>query len=215
MLMEFLLGKVPQIVKSNLQIKKMFLQQRNLSGSEGFVKNEKIRKIVNYKGNEVSGIEWKPLKQCRKKSYLFLDIKTQTAICTKDKRVAFMASHISINEKFVTRKMNHDNAKKREVTNVYYFQINGIKKTLCKKCFCNTLDEKEKFLPLALHHLTSVERRPQSTENTEEQLEEKQYLPSHLNLRIIYDMYCEKAQNPVSRKIYENEFHGMNLSFNA
>lgn len=42
---------------------------------------------------------------------------------------------------------------------------------------------------------------------------EKKFLPSHLNLRIMYDLYCEKTEKPVSRKIYEREFHNMKLCF--
>lgn len=42
---------------------------------------------------------------------------------------------------------------------------------------------------------------------------DKKYLPSHLNLRIMYDLYCEKTDKPVSRKIYEREFHNMKLFF--
>lgn len=42
---------------------------------------------------------------------------------------------------------------------------------------------------------------------------DKRYLPSHLNLRIMYDLYKEGETQPVGRTIYEKEFHNMKLSF--
>lgn len=39
------------------------------------------------------------------------------------------------------------------------------------------------------------------------------YLPAHLDLTVMYKLYCENQETPVSRPIYEREFHKMNISF--
>ncbi|KAJ8874297.1 hypothetical protein PR048_025143 [Dryococelus australis] len=39
------------------------------------------------------------------------------------------------------------------------------------------------------------------------------YLPPYLNLQVMYDLYCEGKEKPVSRGIYEREFHKVNISF--
>lgn len=42
----------------------------------------------------------------------------------------------------------------------------------------------------------------------------RKYLPPHLNLQIMYKLYCERNHtSPVSRPIYEREFHKLNISF--
>lgn len=44
-------------------------------------------------------------------------------------------------------------------------------------------------------------------------LNDKNYLPNHLNLKIMFGLYREyETVKPVSRKIYENEFHKLKLS---
>lgn len=42
---------------------------------------------------------------------------------------------------------------------------------------------------------------------------DKKYLPSHLTLQIMYELYCENRDEVVSRRIYENEFHKLKLAF--
>lgn len=45
----------------------------------------------------------------------------------------------------------------------------------------------------------------------------RRYLPPHLSLSLMYNLYCDQINStqrkPVSRQIYEREFHKMNLSF--
>lgn len=41
----------------------------------------------------------------------------------------------------------------------------------------------------------------------------KKYLPPHLNLQKMYNLYCEGRTNNVSRSIYEREFKKLNISF--
>lgn len=41
----------------------------------------------------------------------------------------------------------------------------------------------------------------------------KRYLPAHLTLQKMYDLYCEGRETKVSRKLYEKEFHKLNLAF--
>ncbi|CAH2104535.1 unnamed protein product [Euphydryas editha] len=41
----------------------------------------------------------------------------------------------------------------------------------------------------------------------------KKYLPSHLTIKKMYDLFCENRENPPSVKIYSQEFHKLGLSF--
>lgn len=42
---------------------------------------------------------------------------------------------------------------------------------------------------------------------------DSRYLPSHLNFLKMYRLYCEQTESPVSRGIYEREFHKLKLKF--
>lgn len=144
----------------------------------------------------------------------------------------------------VTRKRKPDSLKDREVTHEYFLEFNGKRVSVCKDCFCKTLDEKPKFIATSIKNkgfntsgiTIDDERGKNATSNkrSEEDINEvrahiksfpsyeshytrrtndKRYLPSHLNLRIMYDFYKEGRNNPVGRTLYEREFHELKLDF--
>jgi hypothetical protein len=72
------------------------------------------------------------------------------ALGSRDRRVQFLSSLIEVQETQVTRKRKIDSSKKRDVTFNYHFDVCGQRKRVCKSCFTNTLDEKTKFIALAV-----------------------------------------------------------------
>lgn len=150
-------------------------------------------------------------------------------------KIAFVAEHVNSKEKPSSGKRKGQNSKTRNITSEYFLEING-SRHVCKGCFCRTLDKKKKIIRLVLENksltisgVTIHDQRgkTQSTKKkTEEELEVrnhknsfpdheshyarrtigKKFLPSHLNLTIMYNLYREKYENPASRKIYGKEF---------
>lgn len=163
---------------------------------------------------------------------------------TRDRRVQFISGLVEKREPKTTRRRKLDFTKTREVTYLYYFEINGKRENVCKKCFLSILDETPKFLSEVMKNknkyvcgITDKDSRglhSPANKISEEQitkvishiksfsyeshytrkLNDKKYLPNHLNLKIMFDLYREyKTEKPVSRKIYENEFHKLKLAF--
>lgn len=203
------------------------------------------------KGKDIPERNMKSLKQCRMKCSEILDDVTRQVIFAEywslgshDRRVQYISSLIETAPTKVSRKRKTDSMKCRDVTHLYHLEIQGERKNVCKSCFLNTLDEKEKFVRLALlnklQHMSSVTetdkrgRHSPANKISEESREEvkrhinsfpsyeshytrrnndKKYLPCHLNLRLMYKLYCDISNKAVSRSVYEEEFHKMNLSF--
>ncbi|XP_074037188.1 uncharacterized protein [Leptinotarsa decemlineata] len=144
------------------------------------------------------------------------------ALGTHDKRVAFIARLITRKEKQVIRHRKPKSAKTREVTYQYSFEINGRRVEVCKDCFCRTTQEDKRGKQSTANKRTELEMNDVRAHNNSFQAHErhytrktndKKYLQSHLNLRIMYNLYKEGRENFISRTIYEREFHKMKLSF--
>ncbi|KAF0714630.1 Uncharacterized protein FWK35_00026668 [Aphis craccivora] len=147
-------------------------------------------------------------------------------IGTRDRRVQFISGLVEKREPKTTRKRKLDFTKTREVTYLYYFEINGKRENVCKKCFLSILDETPKFLSEVMKNknkyvcgITDKDSRglhSPANKISEEQitkvishiksfssyeshytrkLNDKKYLPNHLNLKIIIkqkNLYPEK-----------------------
>lgn len=148
-------------------------------------------------------------------------------------------------EEIQTRRIRKEVApKQRSVTYKYAFEIDGQRRTVCKRCFQATLDETEKFIRNTLinksqsrsgtvHEDRRGKHEPKNKTTTDRiqnvvahiqsfpkyeshytrRVNNRNYLPSELNLAKMYKLYCEICPNPVGRTIYESEFHKLNLAF--
>lgn len=137
--------------------------ENDVRKSSRAIRRERTSKIhsgqryVGVSGNVVMAREMKDLKDCRKKckTYLSIDIRKSIfdeywSLGSHDKRVAFIANLINSKEKQVTRKRKAESLKNREITLEYFLEVNGKRISVCKDCFCRTLDEKQKFIKLAV-----------------------------------------------------------------
>ncbi|CAH1118124.1 unnamed protein product [Phaedon cochleariae] len=232
-------------MKKPFSIQKVKTRKRNRNSGKQY---------VTAKGKIKKPREMKPLRtNCRNKCRNVLDEEVRQTIFREywslgeyDKRVAFVASLISAQDKKITRmKVEGKSTKNRTYSYVYSLEIKGSKHIVCKTCFLNTLGETEKFVSVALSKklsttcgITEPDRRgkhvpshktPQFKIN---QVNEhilsfpayeshysgrhtsKKYLASSLNLSTMYKLYCEKyPDQPVSIKIYSQEFHKTGLKF--
>lgn len=108
---------------------------------------------VNSSGNEVTGRQMQPLKSCRKKCIEILTDDIRISIFNEywslgdhGKRVNFISSLINSADKKTSRVRCINSNKTRDLTLNYFFEINGKRHSVCKDCFCKTLDEKEGFI---------------------------------------------------------------------
>jgi len=108
---------------------------------------------VNSSGNEVTGRQMQPLKSCRKKCIEILTDDIRSSIFNEywslgdhEKRVNFISSLINSADKKTSRVRCINSNKTRDLILNYFFEINGKRHSVCKDCFCKTLDEKEGFI---------------------------------------------------------------------
>lgn len=159
------------------------------------------------------------------------------------RRVDFIGSSVTRKNIKSSRKRNTNNLKKRNATCEYYFNFDGQLKMCCKKCFLTTLDENEKFVRSVIENkncnvsgITKLDARGKRlpvNKTTDEAIlnvqkhilsfrtyehyirrtNDPKYLPSHLNLTLMYKLYRSECNEPVSRTIYEREFKKTKLKF--
>lgn len=142
-----------------------------------------------------------------------------------------------------------DKQRHRQFSYEYYFEIEGKKLKVCKKCFVLTIGETNSFVeeclkkkqksavpgiipsqskrgsaPSANKHDTEtrdlvkkhINSFPRYESHYTRKQTAKQYLPSHLNVSLMHNLYMEDTEygaNKVSRTVYSEIFHQMNLSF--
>lgn len=63
-----------------------------------------------------------------------------------------------------------------------------------------------------INHISSV---PKYKSHYTRKNSDRWYFPAHLNLQILYNEYKRVTKDPVSRNIYEKEFHKLNISFKS
>lgn len=130
--------------------------------------------------------------------------------------------------------------KNRTFTMKYHVTVNGSNIDVCKGCFMDIYAVSAKFIevavgkkmknpagvvskdgrgmsshPLAdsklqevIDHLNSF---PKYKSHYARNKTDKQFLPNHLTAKIMYAEYCKAVDEPVSRWIYEREFHKLDL----
>ena len=133
--------------------------------------------------------------------------------------------------------------KNRQYSHTYHLSVKGLDVSVCKQCFIKVLRVSPKAIEIAASHklcgsgsVKTDERGSSIPANTlsEEMLDEvvnhiksfpayeshysrsktdKKFLPSHLDLNIMYKLYKLGSAKPVSRWSYEREFHKLGLSF--
>ncbi|XP_050515795.1 uncharacterized protein LOC126890691 isoform X1 [Diabrotica virgifera virgifera] len=191
------------------------------------------------------------LKPCRSKCADFFTFDVRQTIFqeywslgTHDRRTQYISGLVTCKNTMTTRKRNEDSAKSRQVTYTYHLEYKGERRVVCKTCFMDILDEKEKFVRIALTNkgnhrsgITDADKRGRKspgnkkTEHMREliinhinsfpQYEShytrrdniNKYLPNHLSLKKMYELYREAVTEPVSRTLYEEQFHKMKLKF--
>ncbi|XP_039278861.1 uncharacterized protein LOC120350295 [Nilaparvata lugens] len=210
---------------------------------------------ISTSGKEVGKRELKPMRKCRNECFRILEepnplLRSQIfaeywSLGSRDKRSDFISKCVTSTEVKTSRKREPNGKKKREITYQYCFEVEGIRKTVCKECFLGTLGEKPRFVRYTLDKkkssvtgiITGDKRGktvPPANKTTEESLNyvrkhilsfpsykshysrrtnDKNYLPSHLNIQTMYDLYKKDHNNPVSIKIYTREFKTFNLAF--
>ncbi|XP_030757047.1 uncharacterized protein LOC115882918 isoform X2 [Sitophilus oryzae] len=116
------------------------------------------------RGKTVPSRILKPLRDnCRNKCKNVLSDKIRNTIFEEywslgshDRRVAFIAGLVGIQEKNITRKKIEGRPTKNRInTYKYKFIIHGEEISVCKTCFCNTLGETEKFITCAMQNKLS------------------------------------------------------------
>jgi len=157
------------------------------------------------------------------------------------RRLDFIAAAVTKTKTVVTRKRVDTSLKERNVTYHYYFTIDGnCKKCFLitldeKEKFVRTVVENKytnsvtgitkkdqrglgpspnKISEAAImdvhKHILSF---PAYESHYTRKTNNKKYLPSHLNLKKMYELYRLTTSEPVGRTIYEREFKTTNLSF--
>lgn len=156
------------------------------------------------------------------------------------KRISYISNLIETAGTKVTRKRENLASGKRNnrsTTNTFHLQIKGERVKVCRGCFMKVYDVSQMFITTAIKtRSTSVSGIPQPANNKYSNdaiiavvqhiksfpnyeshytrgTNDKKYLPPHLNIQKIYSLYCENNSNSVSRKIYSQEFHKLNLRF--
>ncbi|KAE8741426.1 hypothetical protein FOCC_FOCC013026 [Frankliniella occidentalis] len=132
--------------------------------------------------------------------------------------------------------------RKRENSFVYFVCLNGTNIKVCKGCFMDTYKVTRKFIEIcqgakienpagvpradargsasksvdevrlqnAIDHINSF---PKYQSHYARQRTESKFLPNHLTEKLMYDEYCKKEDNPVSRWTYSREIKKLGLKF--
>ncbi|KAK3913141.1 ATP-dependent 6-phosphofructokinase [Frankliniella fusca] len=132
--------------------------------------------------------------------------------------------------------------RKRENSFEYFVCLNGSNIKVCKGCFMQTYNVSRKFVEICqgakLENPAGVPRRdsrgsasksvekvrlqnaidhinsfPKYQSHYARQRTESKFLPNHLTEKLMYDEYCKKEDNPVSRWTYSRELKKLGLKF--
>lgn len=112
-------------------------------------------KYVTKKGKIIKERQYKELLDCRLQCKMRISeenrkliFKEYWAMQSFNKRIAFIASLITTEEKKCTKRKIDDikRQKNRQVTNTFHLHIDGQLTKICKNCFLKTFDESNKFV---------------------------------------------------------------------
>ncbi|KAK3911486.1 Nitrate reductase [NADPH] [Frankliniella fusca] len=161
-------------------------------------------------------------------------------LCSANARRAYIGGQIHVNPK-KTSSLNSKNERNRQFTYTYHACVKGVNVVVCKTCFKKIYKVSNKFIEVSVGDklknpggIQTQDRRgaARSSSLPETKIEEvishinsfprykshygrnkteKEFLPSHLTLKLMYEEYTGKVEKPVSRWIYEREFNKMGL----
>ncbi|KAE8739086.1 hypothetical protein FOCC_FOCC015421 [Frankliniella occidentalis] len=156
-----------------------------------------------------------------------------------DARRAYISGQINSVEK-KSERLNKTSSRNRAYSYTYHVCVKGSNIEVCKGCFMKVYQVKTKFIELAVANKLSnpagAQRKDQrglaSKSAADDKINElkdhinsfprykshygrsqneNEFLPSTLSLKIMFDEYCNKVEAPLSRWVYEREFHKLGL----
>lgn len=220
---------VKKINKRNKNLGKEYLTHTNKT-----VAAKKMKKIINC--NQLCHTKINVDQQ----KTLF---KTYWSLGDYGKRRQYLSGLIDIKLTKTVRMSNTKNPRKRPYSYSYYFEINGQRKKVCKKCFCKIFGESDQFIKTVIKyklkddvliqedargrhvpsHKLVIERHnevlehinsiPKYQSHYSRRHTNKVYFHSSLNIAKLYELYSEKYSDPVSVSKYREIFGQLDLKF--